>query len=178
MDHTHSPPRKAFVTGGTGSPQETICLLPTTSSNTPTVSADGQRYTVLVSPPPRGSAGSPPGVAAVTADHLRYVQIHNTPTHMPPSRPPKKSAPCVSWRVEPHELHTYSPEIDERSEQTLVVPDNDSAFVDLDNGYAQLGKDAETNAVLPYDHLVHHTRYHEEAGGGSGSFTDFPNSVI
>lgn len=165
-EHVHSPSQKGF-----NSRQEAICLLPTTSSDS---SEPLQRYTMLM--PSR--TNSP----AVTADQLRYVQIHNTPTHMPQTasassgRIGKKVAPCVSWRVEPHECHTYSPELDDRSEQALVQ----SALVDLSNGYARLGKDVESNAMVTYDHLMH--RYSDSGGVGVDDGTlescDFSNSVI
>lgn len=123
--------------------------------------------------------------AKVTAEQLRYVQIHNTPTHLGRSTRGngggscgggKKSAPTVSWRMEPHELRTYSPEPE--SGQTALT--GERTFVDLENGYARLGKGAETNIMPPYDQLVHRLRdmdagRDEITGGGS---SEFPSSVI
>ncbi|VDD80003.1 unnamed protein product [Mesocestoides corti] len=180
---TTSPPHKAFPEECCypSSRQEEICLLSTTATpatlsgmslGTSDTAKDKQHYTRLVNPP-----GSTP--SKVTADQLRYVQIHNTPTHVGPASraTSKKSTPTVSWRMEPHDLRTYSPEVE--SEHAALT--GTATFVDLDNRYTQLGKDSEDSAVPSYDQLVH--RFHDgdasrDGRAGSGSFSDFPSSVI
>lgn len=184
MGRTISPSIKGFrdencYPRGSGG-AETLRLLTTTAPATPSGSGlqnhdpsgkDKQRYTMLVN-----TSGSTP--SKVTVDQLRYVQIHNTPTHLSQggggkSRhgSGKKSAPSVSWRMEPHELHTYSPETS--SEQTLL--NRTGTFVDMDNGYARLGKNTDSNTMTPYDQLVHRSR--NEAPGNS-AYSDYSNSVI
>ncbi|KAL5967778.1 Protocadherin gamma-B4 [Taenia solium] len=166
-----------------GGAQEALRLLTTTSPTTPSGSGattseaakNKQCYSMLVNAP----CATP---SKVTAAQLRYVQIHNTPTHLGRSARgngggsvggvgSKKSAPTVSWRMEPHELRTYSPEPE--SGQTALT--GERTFVDLENGYARLGKGAETNVMPPYDQLVHRLRdmdvnRDEITGGGSSEF--------
>lgn len=178
MGRATTPPRKKFLEDNCyPRGQETLRLLATTAPTTPsgsgpaalerTAGKDKQHYTMLVN-----TTGSTP--SKVTADQLRYVQIHNTPTHLGgKSRPGcgKKSTPSVSWRMEPHELHTYSPE--NSSEKTLLT--GTGTFVDIESGYARLGKNAEANAMTPYDQLVHRPKNEVPR---SGSYSDFPSSVI
>ncbi|CDS42735.1 protocadherin 9 [Echinococcus multilocularis] len=187
-----SSPRKVFKDENPypqGGAQETLRLLTTTSPTTPSGSGaaasetvkNKQCYTMLVNTP----STTP---TKVTAEQLRYVQIHNTPTHLGKSTRSnggsggvgggsKKSAPTVSWRMEPQELHTYSPE--NETGQTALT--GQRTFVDLENGYACLGKGAETNVMPPYDQLVHRLRdvdvNRDEVTSG-GSFSEFSSSVI
>ncbi|EUB59418.1 Protocadherin-18 [Echinococcus granulosus] len=191
LGRTTSSPRKVFKEENPypqGGAQETLRLLTTTSPTTPGSGAapsetvkNKQCYTMLVNTP----STTP---TKVTAEQLRYVQIHNTPTHLGKSTRSnggsggvgggsKKSAPTVSWRMEPQELHTYSPE--NETGQTALT--GQRTFVDLENGYACLGKGAETNVMPPYDQLVHRLRdvdvNRDEVTSG-GSFSEFSNSVI
>ncbi|KAM3172910.1 hypothetical protein ACTXT7_013579, partial [Hymenolepis weldensis] len=162
---------ESYLPHGSGG-QEALRLLTATAPATPSGSGlqnpelsgkEKQRYTMLVN-----TTGS-----KVTADQLRYVQIHNTPTHLgggsSRSGSDKKSAPSVSWRMEPHELHTYSPETS--SEQTLL--NGPGTFVDKDNGYARLGKNTDSNAMPPYDQLVHRSR---NEVSGNNPYSDYSNN--
>lgn len=187
VGRTASPPRIGYgdinCYSRRDSP-EALRLLAITAPATPSGSGlvssepakDKQHYTMLVN-------ASGPASSKVTAEQLRYIKIHNTPTHLEGrSRSGgggggKKSTSTVSWRIEPHELHTYSPEND--SEQTILP--STRAIVDLENGYTCLGKNAEANPMPSYDQLMHHFRDVDANRGeatGRGSFTDFPSSVI
>ncbi|VDM16285.1 unnamed protein product [Hydatigera taeniaeformis] len=189
LGRTTNPPQNGFKGENLyphGGAQEALRLLTTNSPTAPSGSGaatsegikNKQCYTMLVNTP----SATP---SKVTAEQLRYVQIHNTPTHLGRSSRGnggsgggggKKSAPTVSWRMEPHELHTYSPE-DESRETALT---GERTFVDLENGYARLGKGAETNVMPPYEQLVHRLRdvnISRDEITGSGS-SEFPSSVI
>ncbi|VDO13108.1 unnamed protein product [Rodentolepis nana] len=128
-----------------------------------------QCYTMLIN-----TAGSTPS-RVTAADPFRYVQIRNTPTHLGGGRSGsgsgKKSAQSVSWRMEPHELRTYSPETS--SEQTLLS--GPRAFVDADNDYARLGKNTDSTTMPPYDQLVHRSR---NEVSGNNTYSDYSNNVI
>nr|CUU98793.1 hypothetical transcript [Hymenolepis microstoma] len=157
--------------------QETLRFLTTTEpathsgsglQNSEASGKEKQCYTMLVN-----TAGSTP--SKVSADPFRYVQIRNTPTHLGGGRSGsgsgKKSSQSVSWRMEPHELRTYSPETS--SEQTLL--NGPRAFVDADNDYARLGKNTDSATMPPYDQLVHRSR---NEVSGNNSYSDYSNNVI